>query len=124
MLDMSGCSAHTTLHLQVQLYPHERAARRSCDDWTRLGPRPVLGQATGGVERRTRSRPSSAMGHPCAWIGVGSVNPAFVTSSSTYAAHTKNVIAAKLSIVPKTDVQCGYIAILTPHMLDSIGQHW
>jgi len=26
------------------------------------------------------------MGQPCAWIGVGSVNPAFVTSSNTYAA--------------------------------------
>eukprot|EP01051_Picozoa_sp_SAG22_P003046 SAG22_NODE_143_length_17909_cov_34.254969_12_plen_136_part_00 len=35
-------------------------------------------------EMPTTSRPESASGQPCAWIGDGSVYPAFITSASTY----------------------------------------
>ena len=40
------------------------------------------------------SRPLSAMGQPCAWMGVGSLNPAFSTSLSTYLRERKREAAA------------------------------
>ncbi len=68
--------------------------------WTTAGSRKDSVLPLPVWARPMRSRPCSAIGHPCAWMGVGAVKPALRTSASTYSARLAAATAVRENAAP------------------------
>ena len=102
-----GAPPYRQVHLILEEAPNFRDSSRICTASSRvgaivstMGPSPglrygcalmctIAGSMNASVlpepvdARPIMSRPRSAIGHPCAWIGVGAGKPAFLISWST-----------------------------------------